>query len=467
MEINEILALPTAAEIIQQLKKKDVAVPSWDLLKKQYYQKYHPVMDKTLYPDKSVGRGKSQRVELVTRRTLGWQKLAVKRISGIMFGIPVVRKYKPQNDAEQKVATIMEDIFKKNRINSMNRERAKKLYASCEELTVWYSVEMPTIYGGESTALRLRNMHFSPMDGSLIYPLFDEYGDLIALSVEYSRAELEKKIQYFETWTAERHMRFVNGQGNNEWEAELDEVIEIGKIPAIYITRAEPIWEDESENVYEAEWALSRNGNYIRKNARPNWVVFSDEKVDRGKDIHKDNDGSAFLQYPSDAKAGYQTWNQAIDSLKFHIDTIKQNFFMQLQLPDLSYENMKTQAMSGESRKMMFIDAQQKALDESGIWEEAFDREINVVRAFMKKAYPSLASAIDSLQVEATIVPFQINDNAERISNLSNATGGKPIMSQRTAVQELALVDDIDEELRLIEEESAGAMDAFMQQATE
>lgn len=466
MKINEILALPTAAEIIRQLKKKDVAVPSWEMLKKQYYQKYHPVMDRALYPDKSVGKGKSQRLELVTRRTLGWQKLAVKRMSGIMFGIPAVRKYKPQNDEEQTVATIMEDIFKKNRINSVNRERAKSLYASCEELTVWYSVEMPTIYGGESTGLRLRNRHYSPMNGDNIYPLFDEYGDLVALSVEYARKEQDEKITYFETFTAEKHLRFVNAKGN-EWDIELDETIEIGKIPAIYISRAEPIWEEESENVYEAEWSLSRNGNYIRKNARPNWVVFSDEKVDKGKDIHKDNDGSAFLQYPADAKAGYQTWNQAIDSLKYHIDTIKQNFFMQLQLPDLSYDNMKSQAMSGESRKMMFIDAQQKALDESGIWEEALDREINVVRAFMKKAYSKYSAAIDSLQVEVSIVPFQINDDAEKISNLSNATGGKPIMSQRTAIQELAIADDVDEEIKLIEEESEGAMDAFMQQPTE
>lgn len=452
MTIEEIMTLPTAQQV-GELKKKSIILPAWSDLIKEYDPKQHPVMNRGAYPDivrkKKNGGSKT---ECVTRITRGWQKLAVKRISGIMFGLPAVRKYKPQNDAEQRVANIMEDIFRRNRIDSLNRDRCKKLYASCEVLTIWYAVEVPTVYGGESTALRLRCKTYSPMSGAELYPLFDEFGDLVALSVQYGRTEESKTITYFETYTEDRHIRYV--MNGTTWGEEINEQIEIGKIPAIYLYREEPVWEEESNNVYEAEWALSRNGNYIRKNARPNWVVFSDEKIRNGSDINKDDDGTGFFQYPANAKAGYETWQQATESLKYHVDTIKQNFFMQLQLPDISYENMKSAPMSGESRKMMFMDAQQKAFDESGIWEEAFDREINVIRAFMKKMYPSLASAIDTLQVEAQIVPFQINDDAEKVTNLSNATGGKPIMSQRTAIQELAIVDDVDEELRLIEEES-------------
>lgn len=161
------------------------------------------------------------------------------------------------------------------------------------------------------------------------------------------------------------------------------------------------------------------------------------------------------MQYGQNDKAEYKTWQQAIDSIKFHIDEIKRNFFMQLQLPDMSMENMKATPMSGEARKMMFIDAQLKVTDESGIWIEFFDREINVVRAFMKKMYPNLSAAIDNLQVDVVITPYQIRDEAERITNLTNATNGKAIMSQRTAVANLGYVDDIDEELKQIAKESA------------
>jgi hypothetical protein len=290
------------------------------------------------------------------------------------------------------------------------------------------------------------------MNGVSIYPLFDEYGDLVALSLEYNRSEDNRTISYFETYTATEHIRWRTDTGTIEEETR--ESIELMKIPAVYMMRPEPIWEDQSENVYEAEWTLSRNGNYIRKNARPNWVIFSDNNIKYGTELAGDNAGRNVLQYGQNDKAQYVTWQQAIDSIKFHVEEIKRNFFMQLQLPDMSMDSMKATPMSGEARKMMFIDAQMKVTDEAGIWLEAFDREINVIRAFMKKMYPTLAPAIDSLSVEVVITPYQIRDDAERIGNLMNATAGKAIMSQRTAVANLGYVEDVDKELADIASES-------------
>ena len=120
----------------------------------------------------------------------------------------------------------------------------------------------------------------------------------------------------------------------------------------------------------------------------------------------------------------------------------------------MSMDNMKSTPMSGEARKMLFIDAQMKAEDESGPWLEFFDREVNVVKAFAKKMYPSLAGAIESLQVEVLITVYQIRDETERINNLTNATNGKPIASQRTAIQRLGWVDDVDAEIAQLESES-------------
>lgn len=449
MNIKEITSPERdARSVISDLKYKTVSVKPWAVLRKEYDQKEHPVMTDKTYKDKVTKKG----IERVTRYTLGLQKLAVKRMTELMFAIPVQRVYKPDNEQEKLVAEIMEAIFQKNRIDSLNIERGKSLFASCETITLWYSQEQPTVYAGQKSRLKLRCKNFSPMDGDSLYPLFDEYDDMIALSIEYTRKEGNKTITYFDTYTADEHIRWRTGDG--ETVEELREKIEVGKITGLYIHRDEPIWEDQSPNVYEAEWTLSRNGNYIRKNARPNWVVFSDNKVKYGNENANDNAGRNILQYGSGDKAGYVTWQQAIESIKFHIDEIKRNFFMQLQLPDMSMENMKATPMSGEARKMMFIDAQLKVTDESGIWLEFFDREINVIRAFMKKMYPHLVSAIDSLLIEVVITPYQIRDEQERISNLTNATGGKAIMSQRTAIQNLGYVDDVDEELALIAQES-------------
>ena len=75
-----------------------------------------------------------------------------------------------------------------------------------------------------------------------------------------------------------------------------------------------------------------RNGNYLRKNSKPNWVVFSDEDIQSGKEPNDDRTSRNVLHYPANAKAGYQTWEQAIESLKFHVENIRKNFFVQLQL---------------------------------------------------------------------------------------------------------------------------------------
>lgn len=449
MDIQEITAVGNNPEwTIGELKRKAIYVPAWSELEKAYDTKKHPVMDKKLYPDKVTKKG----VEKVTRITLSLPKLAAKRMSSLLFGIPVQRVYKAESDDEKQVAKLMEAIFAKNRIDSVNRERGRYLYASCEVVTLWYSQEQSTTYAGEASKLKLRCKSYSPLNGDALYPLFDDYDDLVALSIEYRRREYNKEITYFETYTATEHIRWRR-EGSNI-EEDVRETIELGKIPGIYASRTEPIWEDQADNVYEAEWTLSRNGNYIRKNARPNWVVFSDNKAKYGKEPANDNAGRNVLQYGKDDKAQYVTWEQAIDSVKFHIDEIKRNFFMALQLPDMSMENMKATPMSGEARKMMFIDAQMKAEDESGTWLEFFDREINVVKAFMKKMFPWLESAIDSLQVEVVITPYQIRDEAERINNLTNATGGKAIMSQRTAIQNLGYVDDVEAELAHIATEA-------------
>jgi len=438
-----------AAEIIGILKERTIALPAWSDLEKEYNPKKHPVYTDKQYVDK-VKRGKINRL---TRFTMSLQKLAVKRMSELIFGIPVKRVYSNANDEEKRAAQIIEGIYRKNHVNALNLQRSKYLYAACETCTIWYTQEVETFYGGERSPLKLRCRTFTPMNGDSIYPLFDDYDDLIALSVEYTRdngAGLGTS-HYFETFTKDVHVRWNIGAGGSvlEWF----EGIGLGKINGVWIYRPEPVWEDQSDNVYEGEWTISRNGNYIRKNARPNWVVFCDENVRVGQERDDDTLGRNVLKYPTDAKAQYATWEQAIDSIKFHLETIQSNFFRNLQLPDMSMENMKATPMSGEARKMLFLDSQLKVTDESGIWVEFFDREVAVIKAFAKLMFPHLEKAFETLEVEHIITPYQIRDESEKVNILTNATGGAAIMSQRTAVERAGYVDDVDEELRQIQSE--------------
>ncbi len=455
MTIEEILRSKELTDTakVTALQEKIINVPAWSGPKglvNAYDPKLHPVMDKSLYPDEPTKTG----VNKMSRITLDLPRLAVKRMTELVCGIPIKRIYRPENDRQKEVATYMEKIFDRCRIDSVNIERLNMLFAGCEFMTLWYAVDSPNSQYGFKSSVKFRCRNFSPMLGDKLYPLFDEYGDMVAMSVAYTRIVGKREVQYLDAYTATKHVKFSAETGH--WEVVIDEDIKVGKIPAIYCYRPTPIWEDTADNVYEIEWAMSRNGNYLRENSKPLFVVFADEQIDYGDD-GSPNDGKGVLQYPKGSTAGYVTWAQAIENLKFYTDTIRSMFFTQLQLPDWSYEKMSQQALSGESRKQLFIDAQMKVKDESGRIIEACDREVNVVKAFLKVVLPDeYASDIDALPVETRITPFTITDKAETVNTLLAANGNMPIMSQRESIEEYGQSDDVDRTLAEIASQQQG-----------
>lgn len=452
MTIEELLKSGASAEtIIAALKEKSIIVPVWSGrygLVQQFDPTKHPVMNKQKYPDIVTDDG----IEYVTRITCDLQRLATKRMTELVTGIPVKRVYKPDNDRQKEIASYIESIYERNRIDSVNNERCNMLFAGCEVLTLWYAIDERNNLYGFNSPLKLRCRNFSPMLGDDLYPLFDEYGDMIAMSVGYSRKKGRKTVQYFDTYTSEKHIKWSNENGS--WQEVENEDITLGKIPGIYMWRPTPIWEDTSKTVYEIEWALSRNGNYLRQNSKPLFVVFADEAISYGDEKSPNKEFRSIMQYPKGSTAQYVTWQQAVENLKYYVGELRSLFFTQLQLPDWSYEKMSQQALSGESRKQMFIDAQLKVKDESGRLIEFFDREINVIKAFLKVMLgEQYHNDIDALKVEMIITPFAITDEKDTINNLMAANGGEPIMSQRESIEMFGHSDNVDKTLKEIAEQ--------------
>ena len=472
MDIQELInkAISTGEDITGTLKQKSIIVRPWWELKKEFDPKEHEVMNKGTYPDITVYEEKESEterddfgnpkivkvpkgVEKVSRITYATEQLAVKRTTELCFGIPVKRVYKAENDRQQEISTYIENILARNHIDTVNIERGRKLFASCEAMTLWYSVEEENNIYGFKSKLKLRCVTYSPMQGDDLYPLFDEKGDLIALSVGYERMVKDKRISYFDVYTAQKHLRWSNEKdGTSAKSLDVNEDIAIQKIPAVYIYRPEPIWENTSVLRNEMEWASSRNGNYIRKNSRPILGVFADESIQFNKSpLLASRDVE---QLPAGADLRYITWNQSIESIKFFTEETRRTIFTQLQLPDISFENMKTIALSGEAMKRLFIDCHLKVTDESGRWLEFFDREISVIKAYLKQMLTGYDADIDALKVTNVITPYTITSDADNVNLYVSATAGKPVMSQSTAIEKLGMVDDAQEELAKIQAES-------------
>lgn len=442
-------------KLINEIKQaKNIAVPKWSKLVKEYDPTKHKVRtDREILKDIVKADG----VERSARVVYGKQRLAVRRMTQMAFSIPVKRIYNIGDD-EVKIAQAkaMEAIYKRARIDAVNIKRMAAYFACCEMATIWFPVKAKNNYYGFESDYKLNCISFSPMEEKYsrisqaeIYPVFDKYRDLVKLAFEYTIKEGKENVKYFQVYEAEKDVLYRNKNG--KWE-QVDEPSEvpIGKIPAIYLWRPIPIYEDITDNVTEIELSLSRESNILRKNSAPILGI-------RGKLLTGKATGEVareVYQIEGDGGIEYITWQQQIEAMKYYIETLDRKIDEELQLPNFSLENVKGLGnVTGEARKTLLTEPHLKVGDESGDIIEALERECNVIKAFLGKMNRKWADSIGELEVEHVITPFIQNDEASEIDKVTKATQ-KPVMAQKTGIKILGMVDDVDAEYQLLQEEA-------------
>jgi hypothetical protein len=459
MKIEEILNQENIEDIVKQLKQKTVVIPSWKELKAEYEPLSHNiVVDKLTYPDKKIKgeKGEVVKEEKITRVSIGLQKLAARRISQFLFSVPVnhVLENNETNAEKAEQLKSIKKIFKVAKWDTFNKDRCKAVSSQCEQATYWYAVEDDrerTRYGFK-TRLKLKCALFSPANGDELYPLFDETKDMIAFSRQFSVQDIDKKtITYFETWTAEKYYKWL--QKDSSWEIceGFPKDNELGKIPIVYSYRSQPIWRDgDNGKVEQIEKLLSRNGDIIDYHASPVLII-------KGRLAGNPTKGEANKVFFTEDPAGgaeYASWQQSPESVRFQFETLMRLFWMELQLPDLSYENIKGLGnISGIALEFMFTDAHLKCGEESSIYEECIEREYNIIKAFLGKMNPKWQSSIDELEVYSEITPFLINDEKAKVDVLISANGGKPLVSHRKSIELSGMVEDAETEFTVIQAE--------------
>lgn len=453
-EIDQILTAGSVNVIIEALKRKSVCVPSWDKLIKDYEPKEHEIVTDTVTRKNKVKTDGS--VEKASRIYLGLEKLLTRRMTEFTFAIPVKRVYHniEDNETRQSIAKAIEAIYKYARIDAENIRRGNAYYAACEICTIWYAVEKPNSLYGFRSKFKLKCKTYSPMDGVTLYPLFDERGDMLAMSLEYNKKILDKDITYFETYTANKHYKWKQ-ENNQSWEEVTNEPIVLMKIPAIYAYRGSAIYADLSYIRKEIEYTLSRNSDVIAYNSAPILKVAGgmQGKEDKGE-------SRRVFRVENGGDVSYVSWAQSIEALKYHVETLTNSFWSQSKMPDISFEKMKDLGNIGyDARQTLLTDAHLKVGDEAGNWLEFLDRESSIVKAFLSLMNIQWKEEIDNVDVENIITPFIQNDEKNEIEKLTTANGGKPILSQLESIKALGYSNDPEATLKQIQEEEAVAQE--------
>lgn len=490
MTIEEILSLKDQNggmdnnAIVNELKsKRYTEMPDIETYAGQIDPLKHEVFDKTKRKDKPVRISKDDprynanqstgtaaddkkktgwRTEPVARVALAIQKLIVKRAVSFIFGNPVNLDCTTNTDNEKTILKAVQKIMYDNKDKSLNRKIARNLFSCTEVAEYWYPIPVDKTktgtgfvakvkdainnvignkyhesYGFKST-FKLRCAVFSPLLGDVLYPYFDETGDMTAFSRQFTRTVAkDKKKTYFETYTADMHIMWEIDGAYTIVEGYPRE-LKIGRIPIVYGTQPQVEWADVQNLIERLEKLLSNFADTNDYHASPKIFV-------KGKLTGFANKGEsgAILQGDADTDAKYLSWDNAPEAVKLEIETLLKMIYTITQTPDISFDAVKGIGnVSGVALKLMFMDAHLKVAEHQEVFDEYLQRRINVVKAFIGQMNTSLANDAENLIIEPVITPYMIVDEVEEIKVWTEANGGNPVMSQKASFHRAGLTSD-------------------------
>ncbi|MCF0190198.1 MAG: phage portal protein [Marinilabiliaceae bacterium] len=475
-ELNEMLQADNSLGVVAELKNgRNKPLPNIETINKQMEPEMHNVMNPSLRPDKRIVVDKEQvgddviglyqesgtmtRIEKVNRIALALQKLIAKRAASFCFGNDItISCDAKEGTAEADVLKSVLKIMKKAKTRSINRRIAKEIFSSTEAAELWYVVKHPTNKYGFESQYTIRCRELLPSKGYTLYPYFDDYGDMIAFSYEYHTTDMNQiKHKFFETYTDTARYRW-SMDDNNEWGLEegFPKVNPLGKIPVVYGCQDEPEWADVQWMIDRLETLLSNFGDTNDYHGAPKIVVKGQingwaKKGESGDVLEIDNDGDI----------SYLSWQQAPESVRLEIDTLLRMIYTITQTPDISFDAMRgIGQVSGTALKLLFMDAHLKVVDKGDIFDDYLPRRLSIVTDLTKMVNTSdvaFQEACDTIEIDAYITPYMIDDDRSKVDLALAANGGKTVMSRRTSIQYCGMVDDVDQEMQRIDEEENGS----------
>lgn len=472
MKIEEVFQKDSQADIIAELKsKRYIEQPDEARSIEALDPLQHDVFNKALRPDKKVkidtdedspdartviadanGNPESgYRYEPVARIALALQKLIVKRAVAFIFGNKVGLNAETENDNQLAVLKAVKRVLYDVKEKSLNRKVARQVFSCKECAELWYPVEKPNTTYGFPSKFKLRCAVFSPLLGDTLYPYFDESGDMVAFSREFSRVDNNKvKHDYFETYTDKAHFMWTLGGTGYELVEGYPKEIAIGKIPVVFGNQEQVEWSDVQILIDRLEKLLSNFADTNDYHAAPK--IFVQGEV---KGFSKKGESGAILEGEDGSTAQYLSWQNAPESVKLEIETLLRMIHTISQTPDISFDSVKgLGAISGVALKLLFMDAHLKVADHQEVFDEYLQRRINVIKAYIGKFNTKLESDAESIQIEPEIIPYMIEDELTDITKWTTANGGKPVVSQKLSSKLAGLSKDPEADFEQMQAEN-------------
>ena len=418
--------------------------------------KGHDVNNPSKRPDKPVKLTKTRAdgstyeiddIQKVNRVALDLQSLVVERAVAFLFGNEV-----KVNCDDENLLTAINRVNKDNKIDSFNRQVSRVCFQTTEVAEYWYvkDAESNDKYGFKASK-KIKCSIFSPLKGDSLYPFLDDYGDMTAFSRAFKLKDNDgKTVEMFETWTDDNYYRWKkSGQGWIE-DANQKYPPTIKKIPIVYASQPYVEW-------YKVQSLIDRIEKLLSNFAETNDYFASPKLFIQGADditiSPKDTQGQIFSASSKDTDAKYLAWTQLPEPIKLEAEMLLRFIFSLTQTPDISFESVKGLGtnISGETLKMLFLDAHLKVMNKREIFDAYLTRRYNIIKAMLKV----MNTAFTDEDVDTEITPFMLNSETATVDNLV-AMVSAGIISKETAVEiNPYVIDKIQEMERLTAESNA------------
>ena len=352
----------------------------------QYNVKTHAVMTQRSRPDKTIFKpvidestgetrinettGKpmtNKSSALVNRVPLPLQKIIVGRRVAFMLGNPVKYDivYNAENPSEKTLVEYIYQIEDIAKTRYKNKELARRMMSEMEVAELWYLDEIKEdgIWAFIAQKLKitkpqyeLRMKVISPVLNDNLYPLFDEYGDMVAFARGYKTKQEGKEIEHFDVYTTEFTYKYVN---RGTWK--LDETAPgggkipnlAGKIPVVYYSQRAPEWADVQGMIDRLEKVLSNHSDMNDYFGEPILAIFGEliQAINKG-------DSGKIIQMSENAKASFLALDSPPESIKMEIENLEKFIYALSQTANIAFSEMKALGdLSGVALELMFLDA--------------------------------------------------------------------------------------------------------------
>lgn len=478
MTIEEILAMPEVERKIYYLKKgRKTEQPNAHALYNDWNPNKHEiVIDEEKYPKIKITTQPEKRitdpttgkeyVEPAVRKEVDPNRIALPIEQDIVniqtaftVGTEPVLDCQPDQSEESLLSTLKQ-VFKKNKLKYQNKKVVRAWLAEQEVAEYWYVVKddgfwaklkrkISGIFGKSKPEYRLKSAIWSPFRGDKLYPFFNDQGDLVALSREYKKKDLnDVEITCFMTITKDMVYQW---ELTSNWTDKGSFAHGFKKMPVIYMYRPEAYCEKIKSLRVRLEKLLSNYADCIDYHFFPILMLFGNVENFSGEFKNRVVELTG-----QGANAQYLTWSQTSETVKLELDQLIEKIYSMTGTPRISFENLKGSGniLSGVAFRYAFMGAHMAVENHAEVVGEFMQRRVNFLISALGSINASLEAASETIDVDVQIQPYTIDNLMDNIEIAVKAIQGG-VWSQKHGIMFAGNIDNLQDELNQIKEEQA------------